>query len=128
MYRFLHPLEIESLPPWDPTTEDTLCTLESVKAVGEVYAPVDCEAWSWSPHVLLMKFEMVYKWCINGVHHKSQKVILFIKAILGVPLGTELSVSRVLNVECDAPQRTWMDPRSQKTGDMAMINVPRPSP
>lgn len=63
MYRFLHPLEIESLPPWDPTTEDTLCTLESVKAVGEVYAPVDCEAWSWSPHVLLMKFEMVYKWC-----------------------------------------------------------------
>ena len=24
--------------------QDTLCTLESVKAVGEVYAPVDCEA------------------------------------------------------------------------------------
>ena len=24
--------------------KDTLCTLESVKAVGEVYAPVDCEA------------------------------------------------------------------------------------
>lgn len=23
--------------------QDTLCTLESVKAVGEVYAPVDCE-------------------------------------------------------------------------------------
>lgn len=24
--------------------QETLCTLESVKAVGEVYAPVDCEA------------------------------------------------------------------------------------
>ena len=25
------------------TAKDTICTLESVKAVGEVYAPVDCE-------------------------------------------------------------------------------------
>merc|ERR1719492_723922 len=25
------------------SVKDTLCTLESVKAVGEVYAPVDCE-------------------------------------------------------------------------------------
>eukprot|EP00440_Ansanella_granifera_P063224 gb/GFBE01068558.1/.p1 GENE.gb/GFBE01068558.1/~~gb/GFBE01068558.1/.p1 ORF type:complete len:173 (+),score=57.97 gb/GFBE01068558.1/:1-519(+) len=25
------------------TAKDTVCTLESVKAVGEVYAPVDCE-------------------------------------------------------------------------------------
>merc|ERR1711871_1015399 len=25
------------------SAKDTICTLESVKAVGEVYAPVDCE-------------------------------------------------------------------------------------
>lgn len=40
--------------PCDPARpQETLCTLESVKAVGEVYAPVDCEARVWSESGLI---------------------------------------------------------------------------
>ena len=39
-------MRVSPIPPSEGDTfsaKDTLCTLESVKAVGEVYAPADCE-------------------------------------------------------------------------------------